>query len=66
MQSIYISNICPWAPGLGDDEQNWKNWADNKIDISQVKESPKLEYADPLFKRRLSQITKMTIQESKA
>ena len=25
-------------------------------------DSPKLEYADPLFRRRLSQITKMTIQ----
>ena len=26
------------------------------------KEKPKLEFADPLFKRRLSQITRMTVQ----
>lgn len=34
----------------------WKPSSDN------LKEKPKLEFADPLFKRRLSQITRMTIQ----
>ena len=27
-----------------------------------LREKPKLEFADPLFKRRLSQITRMTVQ----
>ncbi len=34
----------------------WKSSPENP------KEKPKLEFADPLFKRRLSQITRMTIQ----
>lgn len=34
----------------------WKASSENP------KEKPKLEFADPLFKRRLSQITRMTIQ----
>ncbi len=34
----------------------WKPSAENP------KEKPKLEFADPLFKRRLSQITRMTVQ----
>ena len=35
---------------------SWKTSPENP------KEKPKLEFADPLFKRRLSQITRMTIQ----
>ena len=34
----------------------WKPSAENP------KEKPKLEFADPLFKRRLSQVTRMTVQ----
>lgn len=36
-----------------------KTW---KSPLENPKEKPKLEFADPLFKRRLSQITRMTIQ----
>jgi len=61
MKNFYISNVTAWAPGLGDDENLWRDWANNKIQIEQIKESPKLEYTDPLFRRRLSQITKMTV-----
>lgn len=38
---------------------NLKIW---KAPLENPKEKPKLEFADPLFKRRLSQITRMTIQ----
>ena len=64
MKEFYISGISKWAPGLTDDENLWQNWArgDAQTKIEQTKESPKLEYTDPLFRRRLSQITKMTIQ----
>lgn len=62
MDNFYISNITAWAPGLADDIEAWKEWSAGSKQIEQVKESPKLEYADPLFKRRLSQITKMTIE----
>ena len=63
MKEIYISGITKWAPGLADDESLWQSWArgDAQIKIEQIKESPKLEYTDPLFRRRLSQITKMTV-----
>lgn len=61
MKEIYISNIAKWAPGLADDENAWQAWLDGNTAIEQSKESPKLEYTDPLFRRRLSQITKMTV-----
>lgn len=61
MNKLYISNVNVWAPGLYDDKENWKAWKDGKMEITCVKESPKLEYTDPLFRRRLSQITKMTV-----
>lgn len=61
MNEIYISGISKWAPGLADDEALWQAWLQGNAQIEQIKESPKLEYTDPLFRRRLSQITKMTV-----
>lgn len=61
MKEVYISGISKWAPGLADDEALWQSWLDGDAQIEQSKESPKLEYTDPLFRRRLSQITKMTV-----
>ena len=61
MNEIYISGISKWAPGLADDEALWQAWLKGSAQIEQIKDSPKLEYTDPLFRRRLSQITKMTI-----
>jgi len=61
MKNFYLSSVSAWAPGLGDDEKLWKEWADENIQIEQIKESPKLEYTDAMFRRRLSQITKMTV-----
>lgn len=61
MNKFYISNVTAWAPGLTDDISAWKEWANDNAVIEQIKESPKLEYTDPLFRRRLSQITKMTV-----
>lgn len=61
MKNFYVSDVAAWAPGLADDKQLWSDWAAEKVEIEQIKESPKLEYTDPLFRRRLSQITKMTV-----
>lgn len=61
MSELYISNICPWAPGVNTPE-DWDLWKNNKKEIIPAKESPKLEFTDPLFRRRLSQISKMTVQ----
>lgn len=61
MRNLYISNIVAWAPGLASDKALWTEWANNNAAIELTNESPKLEYTDPLFRRRLSQITKMTV-----
>lgn len=49
---FYISNTKAWAPGI-----------ENGLDsIANERLSPKIEFTDPMFRRRFSQITKMTIQ----
>lgn len=64
MQNFYLADITAWAPGLGSDSDLWKRWADedSSVVIEQTAEAPKLEYTSPLFRRRLSQITKMTVE----
>lgn len=62
MKDLYVSNITAWAPGLAADAEAWTAWRNGEKQIDQIKESPKIEYTDPLFRRRLSQITKMTIE----
>jgi hypothetical protein len=58
---ISISHITAWAPGLVTSD-DWKQWVHNEKQIGLTNNTPKLEYTDPLFRRRLSQISKMTIQ----
>ena len=60
-QSVYLSHITAWAPGIVT-ESDWKNWTAGSKAIEPVKDAPKLEYTDPLFRRRLSQLSRMTIQ----
>lgn len=49
---FYVSSTKAWAPGI-----------ENGLDaIQNEKVSPKIEFTDPLFRRRFSQITKMTVQ----
>lgn len=56
-----VSHVKAWAPGI-DSREEWLQWKNGSRQIQNEKTSPKLEFADPLFKRRLSQITRMTIQ----
>lgn len=58
---IVVSHIAAWAPGLASPE-DWKQWAAGAKQIERVKDAPKIEYTDPLFRRRLSQISRMTIE----
>jgi hypothetical protein len=60
-QGIYVSHTTAWAPGLITTE-DWKQWAHGRKQIEISKDAPKLEYTDSLFRRRLSQISRMTIQ----
>jgi hypothetical protein len=53
--------FAAWAPGFAGID-DWKAWARGERAIPQTAESPALEYTDPLYRRRLSQVSRMTIQ----
>lgn len=61
MSEVFISKPVMWAPGLEDDSEKWKKWLKGEDVIERSTSAPKLEYTDPLFRRRLSQISKMTV-----
>ena len=61
MSEVFISRPVIWAPGLEDAPVKWNEWLSGAIDIEKSKTAPKLEYTDPLFRRRLSQVSKMTV-----
>jgi hypothetical protein len=42
--------------------KEWEEWAQGKREISSVSEGPKILFTDSMFRRRLSQISKMTVQ----
>ena len=58
---IYIKRLCAWAPGITDGGQ-WKEWAQGKREISAAGKGPDITFTEPMFRRRLSRISKMTIQ----
>ncbi|MBP3710787.1 MAG: beta-ketoacyl synthase chain length factor [Treponema sp.] len=59
--TVTVSHIAAWAPGITSAD-DWKKWATGELHIACTKDAPKLEYTDMLFRRRLSQISKMTVQ----
>ena len=61
MKKLFTSYAAYWAPVLEDNETAWKEWADGKTELISSDDAPKLEYTSPLFRRRLSQLTKMTV-----
>ena len=56
--NLFVNKICAWAPGI-EGEQDWKDWAAGKKQILLERTAPALEFT---FRRRLSQISKMTVQ----
>ncbi|MCL2808797.1 MAG: beta-ketoacyl synthase chain length factor [Treponema sp.] len=58
---IYISRFSAWAPGL-ENKNDWKEWVLGKREITPGPDSPDISFTPPMFRRRLSQISKMTIQ----
>ena len=62
MAELYFSKPECWAPGLEDNDSLWQQWSAGKIQIQNSCDVPKLEFTTPVFRRRLSQISKMTIQ----
>lgn len=59
-KTFFISEPIIYAPGL-ETQNDVLLWAENKKQISLKKTSPSLNYTDPLFRRRLSQLSKMTV-----
>jgi len=58
---IFINRLSAWAPGIEGSEQ-WNEWAQGKREIQFSSKGPDLSFTEPMFRRRLSQISKMTIQ----
>ena len=59
--SPYITRLCAWAPGI-ESSGEWEQWAQGKRDISSDAKGPVIDFTDSMFRRRLSQISKMTVQ----
>ncbi len=50
-----------WAPGI-EDSQALKAWGEGKKHIKQTTEAPALKFLPALFRRRLSQLSRMVLQ----
>jgi len=60
-ENIYITRLCAWAQGIGS-RSEWDEWALGKREISCDGKGPEISFTDSMFRRRLSRISKMTIQ----
>jgi len=61
VSSPYISRLCAWAPGVENSDE-WERWARGEREIVSDTRAPAIDFTDPMFRRRLSQISKMTVQ----
>jgi len=59
--NVYISRFSAWAPGV-DTSAGWHEWSLGERKITLDSKGPELAFTEPMFRRRLSQISKMTIQ----
>jgi hypothetical protein len=58
---VYITRLSAWAPGV-ENSGEWDEWAQGKRDIASSTQGPAIAFTDSLFRRRLSQISRMTVQ----
>jgi hypothetical protein len=61
MTDLYITRFSVWAPGMENFAQ-WDKWAHGKLQISASPKGPDISFTDSMFRRRLSQLSKMTVQ----
>ena len=61
MSESYVTRLCAWAPGV-ENPGEWDEWAQGRRSISSDAKGPGIAFTDSLFRRRLSQISRMTIQ----
>jgi len=57
----YITRLAAWAPGIGNSGE-WNEWAQGRREIASGAKGPEIAFTDSLFRRRLSQISRMTVQ----
>jgi hypothetical protein len=58
---VCVERLSAWAPGITGIAE-WREWAKGGRFIAASNESPGLDFTTPVFQRRLSQLTRMTIQ----
>ncbi|MDR2952363.1 MAG: beta-ketoacyl synthase chain length factor [Treponema sp.] len=58
---LHIARLSAWAPGVEGPEE-WDEWARGQRSIAPDMKGPELSFTEPVFRRRLSQISKMTVQ----
>ena len=61
MKELYFSKPSCWAPGVTSSKE-WEEWKQGTRNIQSSEEAPQLLFTTPIFRRRLSQLSKMTIQ----
>jgi len=59
--NTYITRFSAWAPSIKNVDE-WNEWALGKRTMIYSTECPEIAFTDSMFRRRLSQISKMTIQ----
>lgn len=59
--TLYAMTPACWAPGL-DGDAAWKDWLEGRRAIERTAALPPLSFTAPLFRRRLSQLSRMTVQ----
>jgi len=57
----YIVRLSAWAPGITSAGE-WNEWALGKRGMDFNAKGPEISFTDPMFRRRLSRISKMTVQ----
>jgi hypothetical protein len=58
---LYVTRLSAWAPGIESPEE-WDEWAQGKRSITSDTKGPELAFTESVFRRRLSQISRMTVQ----
>ena len=61
MTKTFITRLSAWAGGIANSAE-WDEWALGKRDILSGAKGPDISFTDPMFRRRLSAISRMTVQ----
>jgi len=58
---LYAVRLAAWAPGI-ESSGEWEQWARGGREIASGTKGPEITFTDSLFRRRLSAISRMTVQ----